>query len=203
MNAEIIDLTKILDEKLYIYADGTYSDPPLQIEPWCTVESQGYKVSQVSMGTQCGTHIDAPSHFWEGGADLGALPVDALMGKYFWLDLNAAAQNTENKFDYQDEPILFLASHDNIKISEKLFNTLLGFPCRVWIIVYEVEVLGRELFYFNRALAEAGKYLVENIDETAAAQVKRGGEIFALPLRLSSTSGAPCRVVIRQQVNRG
>jgi kynurenine formamidase len=203
MPIEIIDLTKVLDENLYIYAEGTYSDPPLQIESWCTVQSQGYKVSQLSMGTQCGTHIDAPSHFMEGGADLGALPVDALMGKYFWLDLNAAVQNGNNKFDYQGEPVLFLAAHENMKISEDLFNTLLDFPCCVWVIVYEVEVLGRDLFYFNRALAETGKYLVENVDELAAMQVKSGGEIFALPLRLTSTSGAPCRVVIRQQAIRG
>jgi kynurenine formamidase len=196
---EILDLTKSLDENLYIYAEGTYSDPPLRIEPWCTVQNQGYKVSQISMGTQCGTHIDAPSHFVEGGADLGALPVDALMGKYFWLDLNEAMQNKKNRFEYQDEPVLFLASNENIKISEDLFNTLLSLPCRVWVIVYEVEVLERDIFYFNRALAEAGKYLVENLDETAAMQVRSGGEIFALPLNLISTSGAPCRVVVRHE----
>ena len=202
MNLEIVDLTKVLDENLYIYGDGTYFDPPLQIETWCTVNIQGYKVSRISMGTQCGTHIDAPSHFVEGGSDLGALPVDSLMGRYFWLDLDKAVQNKENKFDYQGEPVLFLASHDNIKISEGLFNTLLGFPCRVWVIIYEVEVLEREFFYFNRALAKAGKYLIENIDALAAKQVKSGGEIFALPLRLSSTSGAPCRVTVRQSGNR-
>jgi kynurenine formamidase len=198
MTTEITDLTKILDENLYIYAEENYSDPPLEIEPWCTVQSQGYKVSRISMGTQCGTHIDAPSHFVEGGADLDALPVDALIGKYFLLDLDKIVQSGENKFDHQGEPVLFLAAHENIKISEDLFNTLLGIPCRVWVIVYEVEVLGRDIFYFNRALAEAGKYLVENLDELSAMQVRSGGEIFALPLRLTSTSGAPCRVVVRQ-----
>ena len=198
MDTYIIDLTKVLDENLYIYAEDGYSDPPLRIEPWCSVLSQGYKVSCVSLGTQCGTHIDAPSHFMEGGVDLGALPIDALVGKYFWVDLDRAIQSSENKFDYQGEPVLFLASHGLIKITEELFNAMLELPCRVWVIVYEVEVLGRDIFYFNRTLAEAGKYLVENIDELAAMQVKSGGEIFALPLRLTSTSGAPCRVVVRQ-----
>jgi arylformamidase len=196
MTTEIMDLTKVLDENLYIYAEGAYSDPPLQIEPWCTVQSQGYKVSRILMGTQCGTHIDAPSHFVEGGADLGALPVDALIGKYFWLDLDKAVQN---KFDYQGESVLFLkSSAPGIEISEDVFNTLLGFPCRVWVIIHDIRVSGRDAYYFNRALAEAGKYLVENVDELAAMQVGSSGEIFALPLKLIATSGAPCRVVVRQ-----
>lgn len=194
MNAEIIDLTKVLDEKISIYSDGKYSDPPLAIEDWCSVASQGYKVSHVSLGTQCGTHIDAPSHFLEGGADLGALPVEDLIGEYCLLDLD----EIEPSLDYQGEPILFLKSSAGIEVTEELFNSLLALPCRVWVIVYDVSVRGRDVFHFNRALAEAGKYLVENVDEQAAMKVKGGGEIFALPLNLSSTSGAPCRVAVRQ-----
>ena len=198
MPTEIIDLTKALDENLYIYSEGTYADPPLKIEDWCSVQSQGYKVSRVSLGTQCGTHIDAPSHFLEGGAELGALPIEALMGKYFLLDLDDVARSGNTKFDYQDEPILFLKSNTGIEISEEIFNSLLALPCRMWVIVYDVSISGRDVFHFNRALAKAGKYLVENVDERVAMRVKSGGEIFALPLRLVSTSGAPCRVVVRQ-----
>jgi len=198
MNTEIIDLTKVLDENLYIYAEDGYSDPPLLIEPWCTVQSQGYKVSRVSLGTQCGTHIDAPSHFVESGADLGALQVDALMGKYCLLDLNEIARTGKTEFDYQQEPILFLKSSGGVEIPEDVFNSLLALPCRVWLITYDISIFGQDIFYFNRTLAEADKYLIENVDERAAMQVKSGGEIFALPLRLISTSGAPCRVVVRQ-----
>jgi kynurenine formamidase len=198
MTPEIIDLTKLLDENLYIYSEETYSDPPLLIEPWCTVQSQGYKVSRVSLGTQCGTHIDAPSHFVEGGAELGALPLDALMGKYLLLDLDQIAQTGKVELDYRNEPILFLRSSAGVEISEDAFNSLLALPCRVWVIVFDVGVSGRDIFYFNRTLAEADKYLVENVDEQVAMQVKNGGEIFALPLNLVATSGAPCRVVVRQ-----
>jgi len=194
MNLEILDLTKPLDENLSVYSEDSYSDPPLLIEDWCSVQSQGFKVSRVSLGTQCGTHIDAPSHFLEGGADLGALPVDALMGKYCLLDLDAA----EAQINYRGESILFLKSSAAVEISEERFNSLLALPCRVWVIVYDVGVKGREVYRFNRALAQADKYLVENLDEEAARQVKPGGELFALPLKLVAASGAPCRVVVRQ-----
>jgi kynurenine formamidase len=64
--------------------------------------------------------------------------------------------------------------------------------------VYDIAIGEGDVFHFNRALAEADKYLVENVDEETAMKVKSGGEIFALPLRLVSTSGAPCRVIVRQ-----
>ncbi|MCA2000969.1 MAG: cyclase family protein [Chloroflexi bacterium] len=195
MSLEILDLTKPLDENLPIYSEGSYFDPPLLIEEWRPAQSQGYKVSRVSLGTQCGTHIDAPSHFLEGGADLGALTVDALMGKYCLINLDAA----EAQIDYRGEPFLFLKSSAAVEISEEYFNSLLALPCRVWVIVYDVFVKGREVFYFNRALAQADKYLVENLEEEAAQRVKAGGELIALPLKLVSVSGAPCRVVVRQR----
>ena len=193
MSIEILDLTKPLDETLPIYAEENYSDPPLLVEDWCSVQSQGYKVSRVSLGTQCGTHIDAPSHFMEGGADLGALPVDFLLGKYCLFDLETG------ELDYRGEPILFLKSKTGVEISEEVFNSLLALPCRVWVIVFDVSVKGRDVFHFNRALAQADKYLVENVDEDAAQLVKPGGKLFALPLKLVATSGAPCRVIVRQQ----
>lgn len=192
MTTEILDLTKPLDETLPIYAEENYSDPPLVIDDWCSVQSQGYKVSRVSLGTQCGTHIDAPSHFMEGGADLGALSVDSLLGKYCLFDLEAG------NLDYRGEPILFLKSKSSVEISEEVFNSLLALPCRVWVIVFDISVKGRDVFHFNRALAQADKYLVENVDEDTAQLVKPGGELLALPLKLVATSGAPCRVVVRQ-----
>jgi kynurenine formamidase len=68
----------------------------------------------------------------------------------------------------------------------------------VRIINHDVDVSERDAFYFNSTSAEASKYQVENVDEQAAMLVKSGDKIFALPLRLISTSGAPCHVVVRQ-----
>ncbi len=194
---EIIDLTKPLDENLSIYAEAGYSDPPFEVEAWCTVQEQGYQVARLALGTQTGTHLDAPMHFLAGGAGLEALPVEALLGKYLWLNLDAG----EQPFEYHGEPILFLAARGNLEISASFFETLLALPCRVWVIVYEVSVVGREVFHFNRRLAELGKFLIENIDESAAARVRPGGELVALPLRLVGVSGSPCRVLVRQNLN--
>jgi len=191
---EIIDLTKALDENLPIYAEAGYSDPPFEVEGWCTIETKGYRVARLALGTQTGTHIDAPMHFLAGGAGLEALPVEALLGKYLWLDLDAG----EKPFEYHGQPILFLAARGQFEMTESFFESLLALPCRVWVIANEVNVAGCETFHFNRRLAGLGKFLVENLDESAAARVRPGGELIALPLRLVGVSGSPCRVLVRQ-----
>lgn len=195
----LLDLTRVLDEHLPIYTSGSYTDPPLQVDAWCTVPQQGYAVSRLALGTQTGTHIDAPAHFIADGATLEALPLHALMGRYLWADLSQLNLN-ELRAAGRGESILFLASssHAGSEISEDMLRALLDLPCMVWVIACGVHVSGRDALYFHRALAAAGIYLVEDVDEAAAAQVRPGGEIIALPLRLTGVSGSPCRVVVMQ-----
>ena len=199
---EIIDLTRTLDESLSIYTEGDYTDPPLEIETWSTIREQGYRVSRLTMGTQTGTHIDAPAHFLAGGATLEALPLEALVGPYLWVNLDQATQAELEALDSNPngERILFLASsaHAEVIISQEAFNALLCLPCLVWVIANGFRVAGREEYFFNRSLAEAGKFLIEDVDESAAMRVKPGGQIIALPLRLGGVPGSPCRVIVRQ-----
>ncbi len=193
---EIIDLTRKLDQDLPVYCEGSYSDPAFQIETWCTVAGQGYKVSRMSLGTQTGTHIDAPAHFVTDGAELEALPVEALIGPYYWLDPD---QKESLRIGYQGQSILFLApSAAESMISEETFRSWLELPCSVWVTASSVGITGQEPLYFHRELARVGKYLVEDLDEIQAARVRPGGEVIALPLRLSGASGSPCRVIVRQ-----
>jgi kynurenine formamidase len=199
---EIIDLTKWLDENLTIYSEDAYSDPPLQIETWSTVQEKGFKVSRLTMGTQTGTHIDAPSHFVADGDTLEMLPLQALIGHYMWIDLDQITQ-TELAELITNASILFLTCssfQNNKNISEEVFEALLKLPCLVWVIVVGIRITGHEPMYFHKKLAETGKYLIEDVDETAAMQVKAGGEMIALPLRLRGTSGSPCRVLVKQNV---
>jgi kynurenine formamidase len=194
---ELIDLTKIMDKDLSIYTEDNYADPPLEVETWCAIQEQGYKVSRLSMGTQTGTHIDAPAHFAENGVTLEALPLSSLISKYLLVDLDRIS---DARLNHNGETILFLksAQESGSEISKEFFESLLALPCPVWVIVYDVRVTGCEFLYFNQRLAEAGKFLIENVDEAAALQVKAGRELIALPLRLTGVSGSPCRVIVRQ-----
>jgi arylformamidase len=200
--AQILDLTKVLDEDLAIYTSAGYSDPPLRIKTWCTVEQRGFAVARLSMGTQTGTHIDAPAHFAAEGSTLEALPVQALMGSYAWVDLCHVTESDLNELraGYKGQGILFLTSSDPAmtEVSGEVLTGLLELPCPVWLSVYSVQVRQPDAFYFHRALSAAGRYLIEDVDEATARQVKPGGEMIALPLRLTGVSGSPCRVIVAQ-----
>ncbi|GAK57279.1 putative cyclase superfamily [Candidatus Vecturithrix granuli] len=198
----IIDLTKILDGTLEIYHDENYRDPELVIKPWCSVHEQGFRVSQVTLGTQTGTHIDAPAHFVEGGATLEQLPIEHLLGRYFWIDLDALRVEAilgDVLAAYRNEPILFLASQQKqAYMSEVCLRALCQVPAKLWALAGSVHVLDRDPLDFHRLIAEQGIYLVEDLDPEAAKQVQPGGDLIALPLRLTGVSGAPCRVVVVQ-----
>lgn len=201
-NGVIVDLTKVLDENLSIYSEGEYSDPTFLVRTWCTVETQGYWVSQLSLGTQTGTHIDAPAHFKKDGATLDALPPEHLIGRYFFVDLDTFKRDqfiNELTESYNNESVVFLSLQSGkAQITEESLCALCKLPAKVWIIVEDIEVLDKEPLFFHRMLAEHGIYLIEDVDEEVAKRVKPGGEIIALPLRLSGVSGSPCRVLIIQ-----
>jgi arylformamidase len=201
-NRKITDLTRVLDDSLEIYQAGTYSDPQLRIKPWTDFGKQGFSVSQLTLGTQTGTHIDAPAHFIEGGATLDQLPAEHLLGSYFWVDPDFLVNEEKAACllsKYRSEPILFFAGGlKETLISEAALQILCRVSSKLWVTAGTITVLSRDPFYFHRYIAGRGIFLVEDLDPNAAAQVKPGGELIALPLRFSGTSGSPCRVLALQ-----
>ncbi len=55
-------------------------DPLVLFEPACELESHGWRVTRVSLGTHTGTHVDAPSHLLPDGAPLDGLALDRFVG---------------------------------------------------------------------------------------------------------------------------
>jgi kynurenine formamidase len=199
----VLDLTRRLEAGMAIYSDDGYSDPPFERREWCTVATRGFQVSELRLGTQTGTHVDAPAHFVASGATLDQLPVDRLLGRYFLADLPARASDSIARLceGFAGEPILFLRCPEDsaARMSPDRLERLLALPPRVWVLDGAVDIEGRPPLEFHRLIAAAGVYLVEDLEREAARAVQPGGEVLALPLALMSTSGSPCRVVVRQR----
>ena len=199
---EILDLTQPMDETLAPYTEiddsgAEYSDPQFQMADWCSIAERGYSCSKLTLGTQTGTHIDAPSHFAEHGASLDALPLSALMGPYHFIELDAI-HDEGIPHNQNSATILFLtAKTDAAEISAAHFEALLNFDCLVWVIVCGIRVTGENHLYMHQVLADRGHFLVEDLETTAARQVRAGGEIIMLPMHLTGAVGAPCRVIVR------
>ncbi len=196
-----IDLTRSLDDTLPVYRLGSYADPPFRCTEWCSVTDQGFRVSRVELGTQTGTHIDAPAHFVADGPTLDSMPVQKLVGPYFLIDMPGfCSQEVLEAVTsaFNGEPILFLRTEagGTSQITQSALDHLIGLSAQVWALGGTVLVEGAPEHEFHRRLGQAGVFLVEDLDVTAVAGVPTRGELFAFPLKLIGTSGAPCRVVV-------
>jgi kynurenine formamidase len=55
-------------------------DPKLSIVTHNTVASIGYNITQISMSTHQGTHLDAPYHFFDDGKTVDQIPLERFYG---------------------------------------------------------------------------------------------------------------------------
>ncbi|TFK28927.1 cyclase [Coprinopsis marcescibilis] len=81
----IVDLTRTLSPSKTpqtIYP----GDPEFHLVPYATISKDGYSVHNITFGTHTGTHIDAPSHFVEGGKSIDKISLDDLLGKACVID---------------------------------------------------------------------------------------------------------------------
>jgi kynurenine formamidase len=62
----IVDLSVVLDERTQTYP----GDPEPSISQAARIESDGFNLLALHIGSQSGTHVDAPYHFIEGGPRL-------------------------------------------------------------------------------------------------------------------------------------
>ncbi|MEM8571274.1 MAG: cyclase family protein [Pseudomonadota bacterium] len=191
-----IDLTQEVGPDLPIYAEADYRDPPFEARPWSRIAENGFEVWQLSLGTQTGTHIDAPRHFLEGGASLETLPMDACTGPYHYVSKEELGTETAG-CSYSGERILFLDAHPELTVSNATLTRLIALPPLVWIMAGALTIGDPDPFRLNRALAEAGKFLVEDLDPQHVSKVPVRGEAIVMPLRLMNVSGSPVRLLVR------
>ncbi len=62
-------------------------DPKISVLVHNTIDSIGYNMSQISMATHQGTHLDAPFHFYDEGKTIDQMPLDQFYGPATLVDL--------------------------------------------------------------------------------------------------------------------
>jgi len=62
-------------------------DPKISVIPHNTVASIGYNITQISLSTHQGTHLDAPFHFYDDGKTVDQMRLDQFYGPATLIDL--------------------------------------------------------------------------------------------------------------------
>ena len=190
-------------------------DPQTKIETVISFEKgDSANVSQICCGVHTGTHIDAPSHFFESGKRVHELDLEKLVGECLIIELDENVNIIEPEhleFSDEIERILFktrnskflnetILRKDFIYISPEAAKGLVSRNIKLVGIDYlSVDKFDSEDFPAHKILLENEVVILESLDLRAVS----GGvyEIICLPLKYigGAGDGAPARTILRQK----
>lgn len=166
-------------------------------------------VSRLTMGVHTGTHVDGPSHFFDGAAGADTLPLEAMLGPAQVVELPDVGTSpigvqalTAAFIPEGTERLLLKTPNSELWASDgftRAFARLDGSGAehlvRLGIRLVGIDYLSIGDGDAHRALLGAGVVALEGLDLRA---VEPGTyELICLPIDLIGTDGAPARVVLR------
>lgn len=199
-NMSIIDISHPINNG----QTGYSGDPPAELTKIHSIEKgDPFDLTILKVSAHTGTHIDAPSHFINGGLTVDKIPITHLIGKCYLLDLsesiNTTGQIPENiSIPKGTERLLIKTGYSNGNwpainqyIARKVVESgiiLLG------IDTPSFDENSTSTFEIHKSLLSSGIILLENLN---LANTKTGWyKLLCLPINLFNTEGAPVRAVL-------
>lgn len=108
--ASVLDLTHTLSPAFPVFP----GDPPLDVTPYAKLSEDGYNMNAWRLVEHCGTHLDAPLHFSDGGASVDAIASSTLVAPLAVVDVSAKAQENAD----------YLLSCDDLAAWERRYGML-------------------------------------------------------------------------------
>ncbi|MFD0000787.1 cyclase family protein [Nocardia sp. NPDC127526] len=210
----IIDLSVPVETGMPVYP----GDPEVRIEPALTVTADGVNVLHLSMGSQTGTHVDAPVHIDDSLPALDALPLDRFIGPAVVVDARGLAPRSAIGLEYFEGrvaagQVVLIATGWSAYWGTYAYQ---GHPAptpeaAAYLVECGVRTVGIDALSVDptpaqdipvhRILCGAHAVIAENLtnlDRVLAAQeLGHRIEVSLLPLRLARADGAPVRAIAR------
>ncbi|MFI6793571.1 cyclase family protein [Nonomuraea sp. NPDC050383] len=216
MTAELVDLSVPIVTGMPVYP----GDPEVTVGPALTAARDGVNVLALHLGSQSGTHVDAPFHIDDALPALDELPLERFAGPAVVVDargLEPRAAIGPAAFGAVPAggvpPIVLVATGWSVHwgtgayaahpyLTEEAARLLVERGVRtVGVDALSVDPTPAEDFPAHRVLCGAHAVIAENLtglDRVLAAQAEgRAVEVWLMPLRLPAADGAPVRAVAR------
>jgi len=206
---KLIDVSVPLDANLASYPGNT----PFSLEAIKRIaRGDSSNVSTIHMSAHCGTHVDAPRHFYDKGGDADGLALDMLIGRTRVIEVSSragiAAEDLAASDLNEDIRLLIKTSNSRLWGDPEFHTDYVGVTesgakhlVEHGIKVVGVDYLSVEKFRFPGAPAHhillgAGTIVIEGLN---LRDVEPGVyDMYCLPLRVVDSDGAPARVVLRR-----
>jgi arylformamidase len=204
---KIYDISVPVSAELPIFP----GDPRIEVEPVTRLaRGDSANVSRLLMATHSGTHIDAPSHYSDGGVSVDHLPLSLLMGNALLVEIRGVKQIGRHelaRFPIRGEKRLLIRT-DNSLLWEQpgftedyAFLTVEGahFLLDAGVQLVGIDYLSVEAYSgtgeVHRMLLGKGVIILEGLNLEGVAP--GGYELICLPLKIKGGDGAPARAVLR------
>jgi kynurenine formamidase len=211
----IVDLTHVVSPDIQVYP----GDPAPTFTPHATVEADGFDLMRIDMGSQTGTHVDAPRHVRSGGTAIDAVPPENFVGRGVVLDVRArVGAGSLVTADMWGEPAigpgdiaLVLTGWSRYFGTDRYFEhpALSVDACR-WLLdrgvrtigidAPSVDPTGDETLAAHHVLADAGAIICENLRNLEAVDFP-DPLVSLLPIPFAGIDGAQVRAVAMQVGN--
>jgi len=207
----IIDLTQLLTEDMPVFP----GDEPPVFEKVTTHEEDGYAMTQVTVWSHVGTHIDSPAHIIAGADTLDVLSIEQFVGKALIIDCYALGEGDAITMEYIDlvkdkadeaDFLLFRTGWDIYWGTDEYYGE---YPCiddevmqylidsakkGMGIDMISPDPIESEELPIHIGLLENGIVILENLTNLNLC----GDGLFtlcALPLKYIDSDGAQARVI--------
>lgn len=188
-------------------------DPAVKLLPKSHLsrdQSHTVRLTAIEMGSHTGTHIDAPYHFVEGGKRLHEIPLDRLIGKATVFEIGGVRSIGRRELERLRwdgvERVLFKTENSKHWQDGKFYTEFVYLEPdgAQFLVEHGVRLVGIDYLSIDKFMSEKhpthfvllSKDIVilegVNLNSVPAGEYT----LFALPLNLQDTDGAPTRVIL-------
>lgn len=205
---KIVDLSHPLTAETPVYP----GDPVPSFTVATTIENEGYNLFNVVLGSQTGSHVDAPYHFSNKGATVDMMDLNYFMGNGLILDMTHKKSKEQftleevKRYEKQIETadiVLFKTNwykkagtdefYDHPFLSKEAGEYLLSKGIKTaGIDAINLDNTGGTEFPIHDMYSEAGGIIAENLANLDQIDFDTPFIIF-LPLTLIGCDGSPVR----------
>ncbi|MET9211478.1 MULTISPECIES: cyclase family protein [unclassified Nocardia] len=209
----LIDLTQPIHTGMPVFP----GDPEVLLEPALRVADDGVNVLRVHLGSQSGTHVDAPAHLDDRLPTLDELPLERFTGPAHLVDARSVpARGAIGVELFAIDPVpgavvlIVTGWSSRWGTADYLGHPYLHPDAAQWLVDKGIRTVGIDApsidpseaddltLPAHRILCGAHAVIAENLTGLDRLLTVGGSiEISLFPLRLSGADGAPVRAVAR------
>jgi glutamyl-tRNA reductase len=187
------DLSICLESGHAIYE----GDPDTILEPFHTIDKEGWNLTRISLGSHTGTHMDSPAHLLKGGKTLDVYPLSRFFATAYVMDcrnLDIIDPEDIPELDPSCDAVLF-CTVGRAQLSVDAVNSLLARGIRLFgFDTPNCDRSGDLSFPVHHAIFAQDALIIENLVKLDTV-VSKVVQLTCLPLSFKNADGAPTRVI--------